>query len=359
MRDIRLKPKSGGKVYDYHCRIRHTIKRYSTRVGAAVFAGFWTRYTLYFVLVMALISTLSASIFAIAQVARGVPPPVLTIEDLTPKFLAFYKEASKEHVDEARRWELWQQLYAFAAVPPTPEGQLMARKILDDAWERYKAALPAIERGNANLQPPPSEILQSVADLLKVDVPIRAKLLLFVGGFDNNAFTAPGGDGIPTVALPVEGIGSALLLIHEFTHVAEAEEAHLSLGWQRSIAHTIFAEGLAMRVTQNIHPGLPDRAYVGEFTPDWFARAQAKQSLILADIAPHIAESNSSAVMRFTMGTGGAGLEREAYYTGWIVIGDLLQHGWTYSRLARVTDDQMPRIVSDSLARVQKRHPSF
>jgi hypothetical protein len=114
-----------------------------------------------------------------------------------------------------------------------------------------------------------------------------------------------------------------------------------------------------MRVTQHIHPGLPEKTYLGEFTPDWFARAQAKQGLILADLAPHLAESDSNAVMRFTMGTGGAGLEREAYYTGWIVIGDLLQHGWTYYRLARVTDDQMPGIVSDSLRRSQSGHPSF
>jgi hypothetical protein len=57
--------------------------------------------------------------------------------------------------------------------------------------------------------------------------------------------------------------------------------------------------------------------------------------------------------MRFTMGTGGAGIEREAYYVGWLVIGDLLQRGWTYSRLARVTDHQMTRIVSDSLTHLQ------
>jgi hypothetical protein len=44
--------------------------------------------------------------------------------------------------------------------------------------------------------------------------------------------------------------------------VVEAEQAHLSLDWQRSIAHTIFAEGLAMRVTQHLHPGLPDKDYV-------------------------------------------------------------------------------------------------
>lgn len=113
-----------------------------------------------------------------------------------------------------------------------------------------------------------------------------------------------------------------------------------------------------MRVTQHLRPGLPDKSYVGEVTPDWFARAQAKRKLILTDIAPHVAESDSNAAMRYTMGIGGAGLEREAYYAGWLVISDLLAHGWTFPRLARVPDGQMPGLVSESLARIQKSPPA-
>lgn len=230
----------------------------------------------------------------------------------------------------------------------------MARKILDAAWPKYPSALATIERGATGLQPPPSETLTSVANLLQVDVPIRMRLILFVGGFDNNAFTSPGEHGVPAVAIPVEGKGSTLVLTHEFTHVVEAEEANLSLDWKRSIAHTIFAEGLAMRVTQRLHPGLQDKDYVGEFSPNWFARAVAKRPIVLSDIAPHLDESDSATVMRYTMGTGGAGIEREAYFTGWLVIGDLLDHGWTYPRLARVSDQEMVPLVSKSLARLQQ-----
>jgi hypothetical protein len=296
----------------------------------------------------------SLLVLALRLFPQSGPAPELVIQDLTPKFLDFYRAANKENADEARRWELWNQLYGFAAVPPTPEGQKMARKILDDAWPKYAQSLPTIERGQGELKPPPAQILNDVAKLLQADVPIRAKLLLFVGGFESNAFTAPGKDGVPTVALPVEGSGSDLLLTHEFTHVVEAEQANLSLDWQRSIGHTIFAEGLAMRVTQQLRPGFAEKTYVGEVTPDWLARAQARRKQILADIAPHVAESDSDAVMRYTMGTGGAGVEREAYYAGWLVIGDLLEHGWTFSRLARVTDDQMAKTVSESLNRLQQ-----
>ena len=146
-------------------------------------------------------------------------------------------------------------------------------------------------------------------------------------------------------------------MTHEFTHVVEAEQAGLSLDWKRSIAHTIFAEGLAMRVTQQLHPGQPDKVYTGEFTPGWLARAEAQRALILADIAPHLAASDAETVMRYTMGTGGAGLEREAYYTGWLVINDLLAHGWTFPRLARVKDEAMVGIVNESLQRLAKDGP--
>jgi hypothetical protein len=284
---------------------------------------------------------------------QSTPKPVLTIRDLTPKFLDFYKTATREHATEERRFELWKEMYGFAAVPPTPEGDRMARKILDDAWPKYPGALGAIEQAKTSLQPPPAEVLQEVAELLKAAVPVRATLLLFVGGFDNNAFTAPGKDGIPTVAIPVEGEPLNLVLTHEFTHVVEGEQAELSFGWERSIAHTIFTEGLAMRATQKLRPGHPDKTYTGEFTPNWFARSEAKRSEILADITPHIEESDAAAVMRYTMGTGGAGLEREAYYTGWLVMGDLLEHGWTFPRLARVRDVEMAEFVRESLHRLR------
>jgi len=276
----------------------------------------------------------------------------LNVRDLTPKFLAFYQAASKEDASETRRWELWQKMYSFAAVPPGPEGQAMARKMLDAAWPQYAAALPLIRKGPKTIQPPPQQILQSVADLFEVSVPVKATLIVFVGNFDNNAFTAPGVDG-PTVAIPIEGKGAALTMTHEFTHVVEAEQANLSLDWQRSIAHTVFAEGLAMRATERLRPGRAAKEYVGEFTPDWFARAGSKKSAILADIEPHLADSSSDAVMKYTMGIGPAGIDREAYYAGWIVIGELLAHGWTFPRLGRVTDSEMPALVSQSITRLQ------
>ena len=112
-----------------------------------------------------------------------------------------------------------------------------------------------------------------------------------------------------------------------------------------------------MRATEKLHPGLAAKDYVGEVTPDWYARAGSKSSEIYADVSPHLSQSDSATVMRYTMGQGGAGVEREAYYAGWMVIGDMLQHGWTFRRLARVTDGQMPALVQESLTRL-KASPS-
>jgi hypothetical protein len=287
--------------------------------------------------------------------ATAVTPPVaLNVLDLTPKFLAFYDAAQKEHATPDERWELWKKLYGFAAVPPTPEGQAMARKLLDAAWPKYPAALARIRQGPTVITPKPQDALEQVAMMLAVDVPIEVKLIVYVGGFEGNAFTAPDKKGIPTVAIPIEVENPGMLMMHEFTRAVEAEQAGLSVDGRRSISHTIFTEGLAMRVVQALHPGLTDADYVGETTEGWYARAQAKQELIFADIAPHLAEDSSAAVMRYTIGQGGAGLEREAYYAGWIVIGDLLNHGWTLPRLARVKDADMTKLCVESLARLRQ-----
>lgn len=79
--------------------------------------------------------------------AQQPSDPVLAIRDLRPKFLEFYQTAIKETDSEDRRFGMWKQMYDFAAVPPTPEGDQMARRVLDDAWPRHAEALPTIRAG--------------------------------------------------------------------------------------------------------------------------------------------------------------------------------------------------------------------
>jgi hypothetical protein len=232
-----------------------------------------------------IIAALASTVAPLAAAAQQV---TLEVKDITPKFVAFYDAASKPGVDEAERWKLWQTLYGFAAVPPTPEGEKMARTMLDEAWPKFKAEMPLIRRGVAAIDPSPEGTLRQVAKLLQADVPVRVRLIVAVGDFEGNAYTFSDKDGMPTTAVEVEDPKAGQILTHEFTHAVEAEQAGLSLEWKRSIAHTIFVEGLAMRVVQAIHPGLSDADYVGELSPQWFARSMAHREAILKDVYPHL-----------------------------------------------------------------------
>lgn len=163
--------------------------------------------------------------FAVVSGAAPLRRPSLQVDDITPKFLSFYAAASKPGVDEEKRWQLWNKMYGFAAVPPTPAGEKMARAMLNQAWPRFPSALTRIRLGANAIQPRPAETLRQGATLLAASVPIRARLVVAVGDFEGNAFTSPGKDGVPTVSVEVEDPSAGITLAHEFTRVVEAEQA--------------------------------------------------------------------------------------------------------------------------------------
>lgn len=125
----------------------------------------------------------------------------ITIKDLSPRFLDFYRAAA--NADPDTRFALWKDRYDFAAVPPTPEGEAQARKLLDAAWPKYAAVLPLIREGAAGMRPHPIDIARQVADLLAAPRPLHVGITAYVGGFETNAFTVGTANG-PVVALPIE-----------------------------------------------------------------------------------------------------------------------------------------------------------
>lgn len=277
----------------------------------------------------------------------------LDVVDLAPRFLDFWTAA--QGVDADARWAMWQSRYDFAAVPPTPEGQRMARDMLDAAWPRYAQVLPAIQAGAAALRPAPMPALREVADLLGLDRPLTVRLTVYVGQFDDNAFTARVGD-VTSVAIPIEmnERERARILRHEMTHVVHIATAGLDGGWERSIAETILAEGLAMRAVEALLPGQPPAAYV-EHRPGWFEAARARSDAILDGLEPVLEAADGDTVMRFTMGSGSTGLEREAYLGGWLVVGELLRQGRTFAEIARIPSADMPRVVRETIASLRVR----
>lgn len=292
--------------------------------------------------------------------AAAAPSPVercrgemcVELIDQVPRFLAFWEEAqAKPPADPDARFALWKEAYGFAAVPPGPRGEQMARRLLESAWPRYPAAIPKLRAGAAAGEPSALDSLAAVARLLELREPFRARIVYFVGGFEGNAFTYAMG-GLPVVNFPVEGdIDRAVQQAHELTHAIHTRTAGLSGGWERSIAQTLLQEGLAMHVAREVAPGRPLEAYVTH-NPAWWTAAQSRKAAILADVAASLDQSDGASVYRQTIGQGGSGLTRQAYAAGWWVVEDLRAHGWTLARIARIPADRITSTVRESLARL-------
>jgi hypothetical protein len=309
-------------------------------------------------LLVAALAIAQGSVFPLsaqhAHVAgAGAAPSAVRLEivDRTPRFLTFYDAAVAEGAGPQRRWELWKEHYDYAALPPVPQRDSLARALLDDAWPRYPGAMERIRAGAAGMRPDPEAALRSVASLLRADS-LTVRLVAYVGALENNAFFYAQ-DGVLSIVVPVDPEPEARenVLFHELAHAVHHRLAGFSEGWERTIARTLFAEGLASRAAQALLPGREDAAYL-EHRPGWFAEAAGRREAILRGIAPALHARDSETVMRFTMGTGTTGVEREAYYAGWLVVGDLLERGWTLAELARVHEDEIPALVEQSIARL-------
>ena len=288
----------------------------------------------------------AAAKVAVTPLVKSRDGVTVSLKDLSPRFLGFY--AAAQGLAPDARFAVWQDRYGFAAVPPTPQGEAVARRLLDAAWARYGAALPTIRAGASAMRPPPLDVAVQVATLLEAPRPIKINVVAYVGGFEVNAFTAGGPDG-PVVALPIEMEPSvrALTAPHEMTHAVHMIVGHLSPGYERSLGRVIFEEGLAMRTVQRLKPGLPDHAYVGDAA--WFASGLANRRAILTGLLPDLNRTDGATLFKYTMGNGATGHEREAYIAGWLVIGELLREGITLPALVRLPESKMPSIVSGAM----------
>jgi hypothetical protein len=259
----------------------------------------------------------------------------------------FYNSSVGEHADPDRRWELWKNKYDFAAVPPIPAGQKMAREQLDAAWEKYPEAMSQISLGAAALTPSPQERLTKVAELLGAQGPIRIRLIAFVGTFHRSAFSMGVKDGVSTIAIPLEDSAQdhALDMTHEFTHAVQMQEG----GWKsQSVASAVFAEGLAMRVTEQLNPGFPANVYTTS-SPVWLEKCKASLPQVFNELREHRADSGAQAVSKFTYGTGTAGIDREVYCGGWFVMGRILSDGVSFTALGRMTQTEAEARVAATI----------
>lgn len=275
--------------------------------------------------------------------------------DLSPRFLDFWA-AAKDERDPDRRFALWKEKYGFAAVPPGPHGDEIARKLLASAWDKYPAALANIRAGASAMRPDALSTLRKVAEVLRPDQPVTVKVVTYVGAFDDNAFSMAQ-NGIPVVAVPLEMSPDkrARIFPHEMTHAVHMVVAHLSGGWERTIGTTAFQEGLAVEVAREVNGGGDVRPFI-EYSPGWYDQALARKRAILEGVLPYLDDKDGQTVFRFTMGRGTTGLEREAYFVGYQVMERLHAKGMSWADIARVPEDKMPGLVRVTVQEILAEH---
>ena len=296
----------------------------------------------------------SVSAHAVTEGSSAAPPPASTtprsshivLVDLTAKFLTFYDSALALQPNADDRFALWKRLYGFAAVPPTPFGDTLARRLLEAAWDRYPSALNRIRGGYRGMGIDADSILIAVTSLLGCGQSTRVQVTAFVGAFDQNAFAYVDRSGLPTIAIPIESGDARRSLVHEFTHAVHraAGCADIRSGYDQSLVELVISEGLAMRVVQALIPGRASSYYVIG-SQAWLDSANAHRSAILSAIEQRETDRGAATVQQFTFGLGATGLRREAYYAGWVIVGNLLDSGLSLSDIARTPDRDLPHLV--------------
>ena len=273
---------------------------------------------------------------------------VLDIDNRVSKFELFYMHATAKPLDPGMRFKLWQKEDGLAAVPPGPAGDAMARKLLDAAWDRYPALQPRLGALENTAVHTAHEMFTRDNDILgTANDPIRSRLVLYVGQFDNNAFTVPPMDGKPaTVLMPVENTNLKIALAHELAHSIHLQLARVKNAFGAPVGETVFLEGLAMRTAQRAAPGLSDAAYT-EMPGDkgWFANCAAHKSAVFKGVALDLSKSGQAIAMKYTFGRGNTGMQREAYCAAWFVMGKLIERGRKLPELARIPENRMVATV--------------
>lgn len=277
---------------------------------------------------------------------------VLDIDNRVPKFQTFYADATKTTLGADARFDLWQKEDGLAAVPPGPDGDRLARQLLDAAWDRYPALTPKLDTLERAAEDEGRASFDKINELLATkEDPIHSRLVLYVGQFDDNAFTVPSMDCKPvTVFMPVENAIAKIALAHEITHSVHIQLAHVKNSFGAPVGETMFLEGLAMRASQAAVPGLPETAYT-QIDPNdhWLANCYARQDAVLKDIAADLDNAGQEVAMKYTFGQGNHGMQREAYCAAWIVMGKLIASGRTLPELARVPEDKMVDTIRAAL----------
>ena len=272
--------------------------------------------------------------------------------------MKFHTEATSAKLTDEQRFALWRRKGGLTASPFGEEDDRTARPLLDKAWPRYPSLIPVLpslarsaEEGARELFDTDNAILGSGAS------PIRVRLILIVGQFDDGASTVPPSDGKPaTTVMPVENSAFRRVLAHELAHAIHFQLAGVTDQANAPLGVTIFLEGLAMRTAQRAEPGRIDADYAAmPGDTKWMPRCAANKDRIISRLLPDLDKAGADITMKYTTGKGNTGMQREGYCAAWFAFDTLLDHGHTLPELARIPEEKMVETMRDALTPASRR----
>lgn len=246
----------------------------------------------------------------------------------------------------------------MAAVPAGPEGDAMARKLLDQAWPRYPSLIPTLPSLNRAAEEGARELFAAdLAVLGAADAPVHTRLILHVGQFNDNAYSTPPANGEPaTSVMAIENSAYRRVLAHELAHTIHFQLADGIAPFKATLGEIMFIEGLAMRTAQRAEPGRIDADYAAmPGDAEWMPRCFANKDRIIRGILPDLDKAGPEVAFKYTFGKGNSGMQREVYCAAWFAFGALLDHGRTLPELARLPESRMTATMREVLVPAPRR----
>jgi hypothetical protein len=164
--------------------------------------------------------------------------------------------------------------------------------------------------------------------LSRSDLPV----VLLVGGNTSNGWVTDFRDEA-TLFLALEFVGDApfddMLVVHESVHVAHAQRS--TLQWPGPVATSLFAEGLAVALSRQLRPGLPESAYLwfDDEHESWVRECQAQERDIRHHISDNLDSTDEKLLKRFFGAPDDSPVPaRCGYWLGDMIATDLLKRGF-------------------------------
>lgn len=276
----------------------------------------------------------------------------IQIVSLIDKFLDFY-DSSESITDFKEKFKIWEEKYGFAAVPPGDNRQETVYKLFTENYSKYKKSLGKIKKFKPN-EEKVNKILNEIKTLLAFEGCLDFVIIYFVGFFENNAFVAPYDGGKLALCLPVENnlseLNDDILLAHELTHIVHNNILKSEAKWTRKLSFAILQEGLAMKTSQCIVPGLSEYNYLAS-DEKWFNECMKLKGKIIDGIISYLDSEDGEILFKFTIGEGTTKNVRELYIVAWVLFSKLLDSGFTLQKLANVIESDSVDLVNEYLSK--------